>query len=374
MPQLLYSEINLFCMILLVIVLQQMKRVFTEDLVWSVFIKTVVVGIATMALDLLWGLMDSGYIQVAYQTSAIIKGLYFSAAGLMALLWFLFSESTQQSAWVNEPEKKWLCAIPWFIFVILSLLSVQTGWLFYIDETGHYQKGKLLLLQLMLSYGYIIVTSIRAVWKSLQKQKYALRARYRALASFVIFPLLGGLAQIFSPNIPLLCMGITLALLQVFLDFQGQLVSTDSLTKLNNRSQLFEHLARKIRSYDQELYLFIMDIDRFKSINDRYGHVQGDVALIHVARVLQDIGYQNNCFIARYGGDEFVMVGEFPNEVAAQGLCDQIDMALKAEAECLPFPISVSIGYACFTPRYSYIPDFIAKADRALYAAKARRQ
>lgn len=273
MPQLLYSEINLFCIILLVIVLQQMQRVFTEDSVWSIFIKTVVIGIVTMALDLLWGLMDSGYIQVHYQMSAVIKGLYFSGAGLMAFLWFLFSESSQQSTWVNKPEKKWLCAIPWFVFVLLSLLSVQTGWLFYIDETGRYQKGNLLLLQLMLSYGYIIVTSVRAFGKSLQKEKYALRARYRALASFVIFPLLGSVAQIFSPNTPLLCMGITLAVLQVFLDFQGQLVSTDSLTKLNNRNQLFEHLARKIRSYDQELYLFIMDIDRFKSINDRYGHI-----------------------------------------------------------------------------------------------------
>lgn len=118
-----------------------------------------------------------------------------------------------------------------------------------------------------------------------------------------------------------------------------------------------------------------MDVDHFKGINDKYGHVEGDIALIRVAAAMKQLAKEYNCFLARYGGDEFIMILE--------GYDDQIDFICKTfeknlshlnEEANVPFSLNVTIGYAEYTDDISDIPSLIRAADKHLYQNKKTRK
>ena len=67
------------------------------------------------------------------------------------------------------------------------------------------------------------------------------------------------------------------------------------------------------KSSKKDLYLFLLDIDQFKKINDELGHVVGDQIILKTAEILKQIAHLHNCFISRYGGDEFIIVCERDN-------------------------------------------------------------
>ena len=116
----------------------------------------------------------------------------------------------------------------------------------------------------------------------------------------------------------------------------------------------------------------VIDLDRFKQLNDNYGHSTGDDALVSVARALRDTN-DDTAVIGRSGGEEFVIADIWdPDEVSrkAQQLCDVI--------AALPFGITASIGTAGIHPAYrtgnsgDLLIELIAAADAAMYAAKRR--
>jgi len=86
-------------------------------------------------------------------------------------------------------------------------------------------------------------------------------------------------------------------------------VSQDPLTRMNNRGNLdrFLHILEDSQA-EQQVSFIMADIDSFKKINDIYGHAEGDNALIQTADIIRRIFSGTPAFLARYGGDEFVIV------------------------------------------------------------------
>jgi diguanylate cyclase (GGDEF)-like protein len=149
----------------------------------------------------------------------------------------------------------------------------------------------------------------------------------------------------------------------------------DQLTGLLNRRAFHRRtraLLEDLRDEFGHLVITVIDLDRFKQLNDFYGHSRGDEALVEVARALRD-STDGTAVIGRSGGEEFVIAdGWHPNEVSrrAQELCDAI--------AALPFDITASIGTAGAHPDHRvYKPDdliaaLIVAADDAMYVAKRR--
>ena len=143
-------------------------------------------------------------------------------------------------------------------------------------------------------------------------------------------------------------------------------ISLDPLTQINNRNQFRRHLGNKLRD-NGNLALIIMDIDRFKSINDTYGHLEGDEALIRVAKALKIICSSNRSkySISRYGGDEFVVLVYGTYDEAAK-TCVQIQRLClsSAERQTPNIHLTLSFGIACKGPDTSTIPSIFAAADK----------
>ena len=95
-----------------------------------------------------------------------------------------------------------------------------------------------------------------------------------------------------------------------FVYVQRTQIYNDALTGLNNRKRLFFMLETKIPQADKEhpMILYLLDANRFKQINDKYGHAEGDNALISIAECMIQLAGEYNIFVARYGGDEFMML------------------------------------------------------------------
>jgi diguanylate cyclase (GGDEF)-like protein len=197
-----------------------------------------------------------------------------------------------------------------------------------------------------------------------------------AIAGLGFVPLAGEVIQIMVPGTVVFCVGVTFGLFVMFVENQNQLISLDTLTKLNNRNQLNYFLDAKLNSRNSEkhLVLFVMDLDYFKQINDKYGHMEGDRSLVILSNVLKRVLGPRGFFIARIGGDEFVTVAELDHMAKAEKVMALLHSALKTESEKLPYKISLSIGYAECLPVGDTIPDLFGRADKELYKIKAQRE
>ena len=156
-----------------------------------------------------------------------------------------------------------------------------------------------------------------------------------------------------------------------------QRARTDPLTGLANRAELEQRLREEFSRLGRdarEFSLAIFDIDSFKQINDRYGHVVGDQVLTAVAGALRD-GCRAYDIKARYGGDEFVVVMPHTRLNMGIAVAEKIRRAIAAltfAADGSPLVVSVSAGVTSTRPREEIAPDaLIERADGGLYAAKA---
>ena len=149
----------------------------------------------------------------------------------------------------------------------------------------------------------------------------------------------------------------------------------DVLTKLANRVQFESYLKSNIESCkrrNEKLALFFIDLDKFKEINDTYGHTVGDEMLITVSkRLTQSIRKED--FIARLGGDEFVLIiKDVKNETDMLHLAKKINDNVKEPIQIADkvFFMTLSIGIAIFPEHGSNSEDLIKFADAAMYETK----
>jgi diguanylate cyclase (GGDEF)-like protein len=170
------------------------------------------------------------------------------------------------------------------------------------------------------------------------------------------------------------------AIIFFFVNMQESGIFTDALTKMNNRRKAIEYIEDQIKEIGEShpMYLYMGDINSFKAINDEYGHLEGDQALIIVAEVLKETAARHDAFAARYGGDEFIMcwIPEEYSEASAgeaRGIITEIGKGL--EQRCIknrkPYTLSMGIGYVrCVDPNTS-LAEYLKTADKDLYKNKA---
>ena len=196
------------------------------------------------------------------------------------------------------------------------------------------------------------------------------KERNLGIASFAIFPIIACVVQLFNPNMSVIFIGTLLSLLNVYITLQGQQVLNDPLTGLNNRMLLDQKVMSGMEAADErhDFWLLIMDVNKFKGINDTYGHLEGDHALVRIADTLKKASSDRGDFICRYGGDEFVLLHMTRKNEDCSKLISKINQNL-AEYE-LPYNLSVSIGAAKYTSEIDTWAQLMEKADAELYKAK----
>ncbi|MBN2620581.1 diguanylate cyclase [candidate division WOR-3 bacterium] len=153
---------------------------------------------------------------------------------------------------------------------------------------------------------------------------------------------------------------------------------TDALTRIANRRHfdlMLETEIRKARGYSRPLTLAMIDLDNFKSFNDRFGHMAGDKMLLHIANSLKR-NTRDTDFVARYGGEEFAIIFPETNNEIAMRVSQRVRSAIERDMLLIRGigrkKLTVSIGLATY-PLHAEGADTLLKgADTALYRAKQK--
>lgn len=370
---LLYLEINLMATVLIWIIRHKTagltKMVAQRNFSMAITAEAVFFLSDTAAVMMSTGLIP--FNRIAFMAA---KEIYFFSTALMCFFWFVYFEHLQGSPFVQSRRAVRISSGLVWVMGILLILNLFTGILFYTDDDGAYHRGPLFAIQYLLSYTYVFITCLRAFIGLFNKEKKAQRKMLLMLALFPVAPAGAGILQFVWPQLPLACMALSIATLLLYLNWMDEMVSIDPLTRLNNRKQFAFHYEHMQKSGDTDsMYLFLIDANKFKSINDTYGHIQGDQALIRISEALRSAcrRLQKRANIARFGGDEFVILASVDNP---EDLEKKIHKSLEDmnRRNPVPYELTVSIGVTPVLPDMD-MADAIAKADAQMYMNKHRQ-
>ena len=168
-----------------------------------------------------------------------------------------------------------------------------------------------------------------------------------------------------------------LGCVSIYINLQNREISTDYLTGLYNRRRLDQYLQRRLHAPrgDRLFFSILLDLDEFKSINDNLGHHIGDETLVQVAQLLRRACKGHDDFIARMGGDEFIIVGERATVQEIEALMSNIDTLTNKhnQEEKTNYPLLISTGYSVLSQQDT-LDSFLAIADKRMYTNKQLRK
>lgn len=271
--------------------------------------------------------------------------------------------------------------IPEVINLIICVSSAWTGWQYVIDENNCYQRGNLFYVPTVITFGYILWSFIMILyWR--QHSRIDGRMQREIFTRLIIFPVMpwvGAVIQAVVPGSAITFPCTTLAMLFNYITIQDSQLGRDHLTGLYNRGQLEMFMNNQLRNVkkDQMFFIIMLDMDEFKQINDNYGHVIGDDALVHAAKILRESCKRREDYVARLGGDEFVIIGQCKDKSAVEKIVTRLQNAAKAfnDSDKKVYKLSFSAGYTIYDGTSPATLDtLITEADQRMYEAKKAKK
>ncbi len=271
----------------------------------------------------------------------------------------------------QSPKPKFLFALflPAVLNALFSLLSLEAAFTFLIAEGNVYERGPHFVLTVAVCYCYMLFFLL-TLW---YKRASMLQKEFSILLSSALLPVAAGLLENLFPEVNVLWLAFSLALLLLYINMQNMQVNTDYLTGLYNRRKFDATLEAYFSSGSkrQRLGGVMVDIDRFKQINDRFGHDTGDRVLRAVAEVLKRSARRKD-LVARIGGDEFAILfgsGSLTTSDVIKNINGGLN-ALNARG-MYPFEISLSVGAeTCGVKSHMTQREFYKRLDASMYEQK----
>ena len=225
------------------------------------------------------------------------------------------------------------------------------------------QAWRTFLLQTGLSAAVVVVALIPAIF--LRERSYLLVAMLLSTATVV--------------GLSLVCASRLMRLMEEAQDKIATLTTHDELTGLPNRRWFFERLDEEIdraRRYNNALSLIMIDIDRFKDVNDNFGHPLGDLALAEVARLLA-ANVRTSDIVVRYGGEEFMIIIPESDAEQAAKVAEKLRVVVEVNDISLEGPqlkVTISAGVADLksvqAAKGSVRDAFVLATDKTMHRAK----
>lgn len=374
----LYMEIQLICIVFFAVLLYRIMKTEDRRISQLYFILLLFASIACFTFDFAQTIVNELNPTNEIAALYVCNILYYIALGGQCYYWFMYSEAEQESRVVASKRLRYLAMIGWLIIALMAVTAPFNHLLFYVTDEGVYTRGSLHIVQLIISYLYLGSTAIKAFVGSLRATNISTKEHLRTVAYQIVPVFITSALQVLWPNLPLICAGCADSLLFCHLAMQEENISLDPLTGVNNRRRLLrnmEDLIERAQDGGQPFGVLMIDADNFKGINDTYGHVEGDRALVHIGRVLKSLG-KPGLNIYRYGGDEFIVTSDDGSEAELAEVAQQIQTAVAIEAQSMeaPYSLSVSVGYTTYEKSDTTPAALIERADQHLYEQKRNKK
>lgn len=318
--------------------------------------------------------------RLAAEALYAINMLHFLFMGGIAFSWYLYVRYLvyEERSLMYSPFSLAVVCVPYAAFVVAVLATPWTHGVFYVDEGLTYQRGPLSLGLFAVGALYVLAATVLALVRRSKEEGAARRQRLLYLAAFAAGPIVGGALQAVLPGMDTMLPGIALSVVLTYVAVQRDELALDGLTGLNNRGSLDEHLAARCRATrsSRPWCLIVLDINDFKSVNDRCGHAMGDDALRQLAGALKRVFAKTSAFLARMGGDEFAVVYDARDEEDIRRVLADVRAVLKGTGQTrrTPYTLSVSVGWAWHGDGLVRPERLLEAADKAMYADKQQNK
>jgi len=371
----LYAEVNIVgSMVLLLMITNWNKNSFRNLPVdQKIFNGVMLLNLLIFLLDTGMWLTDGISLPILKSINYVVTTLYYLFNPLICLLWLLYTDFKIHESKSDLLKRTWIYAIPISISTVITLVTPLTGWFFVIDENNNYMRGPWFLVMASISLLYLLFACGMSLKDIVKNGWEASKEVNLPLLIFPIGVIVAVIIQIKFFGLSIIWVCTMLACTNIYIRIQNAEIATDYLTGLYNRRRLDQHLRRKIRARRTGRHLFavILDLDEFKKINDIYGHMEGDCALVKTAEILRYSCKRSEDFIARLGGDEFIIVGERFNFDEIEQFIETLysNVAEHNKNYQSEYTLSLSMGYSVFHEADTE-DSFLAAVDQQMYHCK----
>ncbi|NCA95988.1 MAG: GGDEF domain-containing protein [Methanomicrobia archaeon] len=338
--------INAICAaILIVIFVANLKNCRGGVFSCKLFQYIIVTGIVMFIVDTL-GRLDGSTPEVSVPwLNQVGNFLLYTFNVIIPLLWLAYV--IYQVYGDMKIMKK--LALPFTIYAVLHtsviVLNLFYGFYYTIDANNVYTRQFLYVVSILWNVIPLLVALVLTI---LSHKKIDSR-KFSAYIFFPLAPAIGTILSFFTYGYSVVLPSMLISYLLVFIGIQSDTMRVDYLTGAFNRRHLEDNLRRKISEKNSSFGSIMIDIDDYKTINDTYGHLVGDRALIDFAHVLQkSVGV--NDIVARYGGDEFMIIIESKNEKGLHEIAEEITTNIRKfnDKNIYPFKLTASMGLSMY--------------------------
>ncbi len=369
-------DINIISLLILAVVLFNNVKNGGEKLARQRLFRSLIV------LDMLLLIIKSAMMIAMRLQGEAVQTVLGLLQALLLLLGVLFCElwaffCTYRSGHRIKSRGFVVMSVPLLVFAVLLVLNFSNGMVFAFKNGNIYEQGPYFHV-MSAAAGFYIVYSFVLLYRSrktLEHQEY-----YSYLLILLAVSAVGILKLFLQFEESVVCPAVAVGLLLLQLFSLNEKMNLDHLTGLHNRKYLDAYVEDLLSVYKNAqgtgnsgcFAALMLDIDHFKSINDTYGHVQGDKALISASALLKK-SVRRGDFVARYGGDEFMIVLDRCGAQTPDRVIKRLQENVRRYniENNLPYELSFSIGFKLFTSvRGLSAKDVFAKIDELMYKNK----
>ena len=367
-----YAEANLVCIIIFCMLIFQNNNHGnrTEQKKWFVF--NGIAYIIYFLADIGWAAVESKVLSNTRFFVVLFNFLIYAFLQFIGYCWFMYMAASEGMLLDQKRKTGIIALIPSLVSIFTLVIAYIVNPLFWIDADG--TLGPLYYpFMVFVPTLYVLGSSIISIKNMIKTEVKEDKRLYLLIAIYPYSVVFFGFLQTFALNAPLFCFGCTLMMLFFYIQSMQMIISIDPLTKLNNRGQINRYMEEIRYSKNESCCVCMIDIDKFKSINDNYGHAEGDRALTIFADALKITAEKSGVpvFIGRYGGDEFIMIVRFiKDDIAMNKILMLFREILDNKSSNLSYKIKASAGYSFLDSKEDTIDACLKRADERLYNEK----
>ena len=372
-----YTEANIVCILILLILLVNDRLHNTRQEKQIRFNWTIIAHIGYFISDIGWAAVLSGNLPRTRLLVGLFNFTNLVMLNLLAYEWFLYMAASENLPFRKSRRKRNLCMAPMIAAILLMVVAYVIAPEFWISRDGELNEAYYLML-IIPPVLYLIGAFAISLRNARNTKSREDKKQYLLIGIYPLAVVVSGLIQTIFLDAPLFCFGCTAMMVYFYIHHLQTLVSVDSLTRLNNRGQINRYMDQIVYRDSVRNTAMMIDIDRFKEINDTYGHGEGDRALVLMAQALRESveGIDAPVFIGRYGGDEFtVFVQHAEGDGLPEEIISRIRVALveKQQQHKLPYDLMISAGYDDLKDKNDSMDACLIRADEKLYEDKKSR-
>lgn len=368
-----YFSVAVIALIVAILVLTQVLWEQKSGTKKRSFILMVISMFGYCFLDCMISYIDSDGVTFNFYVAYIINGLFNNCM-------MLFSFSFLRHVRANFVDKNKGLKIVDFIFYGLTILMniayfvfIKTDYFLVSDENMKFDGfGMLDSLWNFIGYVYVAITMVFVIVLTSRKKEYSFRGyNAQALMCFCV-NLFFILLQLLDYSIPAGSCGSILTVVFMYAALLRNSITVDSITKLDNKQKLLADMAKKFDNGEHEWGIVLVDIERFRIINEVYGNLVGDEVLMKVTDFLEQAIGDKGYHAYRYRNDQFVIVinASPDNEQSVfEEFISDVEKESRHFAETTEkdYEIKLYYGYTyCHGGEDYYIPDLISATEKQL--------